>query len=366
MRSADRAHRRRSSAGDLDDSSHARGYLWRGPGNRPARKDLPPVAGERTSGSWPGSLSRGMAAPALCVLGPGRAGRSHSLRDFEVARGCALVAPIRSYRAITDRCPRAGHRAGRRSVGRRTGGSAGPPQPERVLGENPERENQERSMPPPVAVPRDAPAHDLPASAHPATAPDARGRSTSLGHVASLVRAAMPPMHPGGRPIVGGVAVAAVLTRLLTGRGALAGALATAATAAFFRNPHRVPPSRTGVVLSAADGTVALVSDVVPPPELDLPAGAGAARQRLPLGARRARPAHPGRRARRRRAVPPRPVPVRGPGQGQRRQRAQRPAAARPSTGPGSGSSRSPVCWPAGSAATSRRATRWRRARPTG
>ena len=78
-------------------------------------------------------------------------------------------------------------------------------------------------------------------------------------------------MHPGGRPIVGGVAAAAGLARLLTGRGALVGALATAATAAFFRNPHRVPPSRTGVVLSAADGTVALVSEVVPPPELDLP-----------------------------------------------------------------------------------------------
>lgn len=124
-------------------------------------------------------------------------------------------------------------------------------------------------MPPPVAVPRDAPTPDVPVSA--VTAPDARVRSTSLAHVAALVRAAVPPMHRGGRPIVGGVAVAAGLTRLLTGRGALVGALATAATAAFFRNPHRVPPTRTGVVLSAADGTVALVSDVVPPPELDLP-----------------------------------------------------------------------------------------------
>src|SRR6478735_3357969 len=126
-------------------------------------------------------------------------------------------------------------------------------------------------MPPPVAVSESDVSAQLPASAHPATAPDSRIRSTSLAHVAALVRAAVPPMHPGGRPIVGGVAAAAVLTRLLTGHGALVGALATAATAAFFRNPHRVPSSRTGVVLSAADGTVALVSDVVPPPELDLP-----------------------------------------------------------------------------------------------
>jgi len=126
-------------------------------------------------------------------------------------------------------------------------------------------------MPPPVAVTRDVPAPDLPVTGHPATAPDSHVPSTSLAHVAALVREAVPPMHPGGRPIVAAVAVAAGLARLVTGRGALVGGLVTAATAAFFRNPHRVPPSRTGVVLSAADGTVALVSEVVPPPELDLP-----------------------------------------------------------------------------------------------
>ncbi|GAA1285227.1 phosphatidylserine decarboxylase [Pseudonocardia aurantiaca] len=93
----------------------------------------------------------------------------------------------------------------------------------------------------------------------------------SLLHVAALVRAAVPPMHPGGRPLVAGVAAAAALVRAATGRGTLAGALATAATAAFFRNPRRVRPPLTGVVLSAADGTVATVSDVLPPPELDLP-----------------------------------------------------------------------------------------------
>jgi phosphatidylserine decarboxylase len=128
-------------------------------------------------------------------------------------------------------------------------------------------------MPPPVAAERDVPAE--PASdtspEHPAVAPDTHVPVTSLAHVAALVRAAVPPMHPGGRPIVAGVAALAGLARVVTGRGALVGALATAATAAFFRNPRRVPPARTGVVLAAADGTVALVSEVVPPPELDLP-----------------------------------------------------------------------------------------------
>ncbi len=93
----------------------------------------------------------------------------------------------------------------------------------------------------------------------------------SLPHVAGLVRAAIPPMHPAGRPLVAGVAMAAGLVRAITGHGAVAGALATAATAAFFRAPNRVPPPLTGVVLAAADGTVATVTDVLPPPELDLP-----------------------------------------------------------------------------------------------
>jgi phosphatidylserine decarboxylase len=93
----------------------------------------------------------------------------------------------------------------------------------------------------------------------------------SLPHVAGLVRAAVPPMHPGGRPLVAAVAAAALLVRAVTGRGTAAGALATAATALFFRNPRRVRPPRTGVVLAAADGTVATVSDVLPPAELDLP-----------------------------------------------------------------------------------------------
>ncbi len=99
--------------------------------------------------------------------------------------------------------------------------------------------------------------------------PDPAGFSPR--HVAGLVRDAVPPMHPGGRPIVAGVALASGLLRVLAGRGAGVGLLATAATAAFFRSPRRVAPLRTGVVLSVADGTVATVSDVAPPPELGLP-----------------------------------------------------------------------------------------------
>ncbi|MDT7710905.1 MAG: phosphatidylserine decarboxylase [Pseudonocardiales bacterium] len=78
-------------------------------------------------------------------------------------------------------------------------------------------------------------------------------------------------MHPGGRPIVLAVAAAAGLVRAVTGHGTVPGALATVATAAFFRAPRRVRPPVDGVVLAPADGTVATVSDVLPPEELDLP-----------------------------------------------------------------------------------------------
>jgi phosphatidylserine decarboxylase len=94
----------------------------------------------------------------------------------------------------------------------------------------------------------------------------------SISHMAGLVREAIPPMHPGGRPLVLGTAAGAALVRLVTGRGTLPGALATAAVAAFFRSPRRVRPPLDGVVLAAADGTVATVSDVLPPAELGLPA----------------------------------------------------------------------------------------------
>ena len=99
----------------------------------------------------------------------------------------------------------------------------------------------------------------------------AEGTGTSPIHIARLVRDAIPPMHPGGRPIVAGVALVAAGVRVLSGRGALPGLLATAATALFFRDPPRTPPRRTDAVLAPADGTVASVVEALPPEELDLP-----------------------------------------------------------------------------------------------
>ncbi|NEW39610.1 phosphatidylserine decarboxylase [Nocardia cyriacigeorgica] len=92
---------------------------------------------------------------------------------------------------------------------------------------------------------------------------------TGLGHVADLVRNAIPPLHPAGLPFVAAPLAVAVLggKRRWVRRGGL---VAAAACATFFRHPHRVPPNRAGAVVAPADGEIALVDTAVPPAELGL------------------------------------------------------------------------------------------------
>jgi phosphatidylserine decarboxylase len=98
-------------------------------------------------------------------------------------------------------------------------------------------------------------------------------------HLIGLIRSTIPPIHPGGRPIVLGAAAGALGARLLlrtvglkrTGRtvGRI-GLVATAASAAFFRAPVRVRPLADGLVIAPADGLVSLIEHAAPPPELGL------------------------------------------------------------------------------------------------
>ena len=92
---------------------------------------------------------------------------------------------------------------------------------------------------------------------------------TGPGHLVDLVRSTIPPLHPAGVPFVLGPLAVALLGRKNTfvRRTGIASAVASAA---FFRHPHRVPPSRTDVVVSPADGEVALVDVAPPPAELEL------------------------------------------------------------------------------------------------
>src|SRR3954466_11162605 len=103
-------------------------------------------------------------------------------------------------------------------------------------------------------------------------------RSTSTGkgsghsHLADLVRTSIPPMHPGGRPIVAAVFAASLglrfVLRAVGLRSAAAvvsrvGLTATAAGALFFRAPRRVSPTDSALVVAPADGLISLIEDAV-------------------------------------------------------------------------------------------------------
>lgn len=103
--------------------------------------------------------------------------------------------------------------------------------------------------------------------------------STGVRHMLDLVRQSVPPLHPGGRPVVAAAAGATLGLRFLLRTVGLrkvgrvvgrTGLLGTAATALFFRSPQRVAPPGTATVVAPADGLIAVVDEAVPPAELRL------------------------------------------------------------------------------------------------
>lgn len=92
----------------------------------------------------------------------------------------------------------------------------------------------------------------------------------TLRHLVDLARDTLPPMHPAGRPFVAAGTAATVLLRLLSPTAGTLGAVATACCAAFFREPHRMPPQDPGLAVAPADGTVSSVGLAPAPAELGL------------------------------------------------------------------------------------------------
>ncbi|HEY3994366.1 MAG TPA: phosphatidylserine decarboxylase [Mycobacterium sp.] len=103
----------------------------------------------------------------------------------------------------------------------------------------------------------------------PIVGPTAEDPSFSPQHVLELVRSAIPPVHPAGRPFIG-----AALGLALVGRNyrwlRRAGLLAAGACAGFFRHPPRVPPTRTGAIVAPADGVICVIDSAAPPAELNM------------------------------------------------------------------------------------------------
>ena len=94
-----------------------------------------------------------------------------------------------------------------------------------------------------------------------------------LAHIIALTRSVVPPMHPAGRPFVFGAAAATFVLRRLSRRLGLVSGVLTAAVAWFFREPKRVTPARSNLVVAAADGTVSHVVLAEPPAELGVTGG---------------------------------------------------------------------------------------------
>ncbi|WP_410000780.1 phosphatidylserine decarboxylase [Roseovarius atlanticus] len=78
------------------------------------------------------------------------------------------------------------------------------------------------------------------------------------------------PMHPEGRKFVAIFAGATLLLFFLSDILGWIGVGLTVWCYYFFRDPERVPPSRSGVIVSPADGIVSLIEKAVPPEELGM------------------------------------------------------------------------------------------------
>src|SRR5690606_8543648 len=93
---------------------------------------------------------------------------------------------------------------------------------------------------------------------------EAEPNKSTLAHLVTLARETDPPMHPAGKPFVLGAVLAALLLRRLWRPLGVLGGVVAAWCAWFFREPRRVTPSRTGIAVAPADGTVAHVESAMP------------------------------------------------------------------------------------------------------
>src|SRR5450631_4820 len=84
------------------------------------------------------------------------------------------------------------------------------------------------------------------------------------------LRSAFPPPHPAGRPFLFGCLGLMVVGLFIGHWLTLIGLCLGLFCLFFFRDPVRVPPSRTGAILAPADGRVVSVAHGVPPAELGL------------------------------------------------------------------------------------------------
>ena len=91
-----------------------------------------------------------------------------------------------------------------------------------------------------------------------------------MDSIIDSIRRAFDPIRYEGLPFIVIAGLAAIIFGLLWSPLFWIGAIVTAWIAYFFRDPPRVSPQDSNLVLSPADGTVAAIGEAVPPEELGL------------------------------------------------------------------------------------------------
>jgi phosphatidylserine decarboxylase len=84
------------------------------------------------------------------------------------------------------------------------------------------------------------------------------------------LQSALAPIHPAGWPFIAIAAAATILLSWLWPPLGWLGAAVTGWVAYFFRDPDRVTPVRTGLIVSPADGIVQPIMRAPPPAELGM------------------------------------------------------------------------------------------------
>ncbi len=88
--------------------------------------------------------------------------------------------------------------------------------------------------------------------------------------VVTSIRSQLAPIHPEGYPFIGGFALASLILFWFWSPLGWIGTVLTLWCCYFFRDPARVTPVRDGLVVSPADGRISLITNAVPPKELEL------------------------------------------------------------------------------------------------
>lgn len=83
-----------------------------------------------------------------------------------------------------------------------------------------------------------------------------------------MLKAVLVPIHRAGWPFIALFAAAAAVLWWIAPPLGLIGVVATLWCIYFFRDPHRVTPRQSGLVIAPADGVVQSIRDVAPPAEV--------------------------------------------------------------------------------------------------